>query len=727
MAQPQTMPLGPGAAVPAKGRSVRAAGRPARALAQDDIVMATNSSSIVSKRSVEKIYYPHEPHYFCHFVKKFQRRSPLINRGYHIRLHVIDVAVRNFLRRPSSNTKVVVNLGCGSDVLPWQCLTRYPEDCRRARFVDIDFPELLRKKCEIVQNTPELREPLDNVVVSQNGRIFLTSDQYVQIGCDLRELDKIEESLATVLDLPNCEFLFVAEVSITYMETEGADGVIKWASSLGKAEFCLLEQILPGGPDHAFAKVMLQHFNKLKAPPKSVFEYPTLQAQRDRFARLGWAHTDANSLWQIWSGSEYFSEEDRKKLNGMEPFDEWEEFAIYAAHYCVVSARTWADSQVSTTPATGQLRTQESTIEFTTAYHPYTGNRGQRRFGAPLKVQGAAGESRIGNIFGLGTNTRLRSQDIYGGNFDIEEVEISAEGPASRMCHAAVDLGQHNLLCGGRTSPSSALKDSWILKRGDTTWSRASDLPVPLYRHAITGLGGESHGMALVVGGKTDSSTVFPGCLVYQPDCTWRECVLKGHAYTPVFGTVLLSLPETAASEPGRPQFSGVLLGGMLADGTVAQQSLHWTLEIPQAPEAAPTITFAPLAVPDLDPAQGLQPTIVNRFGAAGLVLNDTTIAIVGGVIADELLRPEEEILRITFSHPAGSLVPLGHILSPASKEGRRLAASHGGGSAIPRPLLVGVSATLDSAGDLVIMGGGGVCFSMGSYWNEGCYVVTLG
>jgi hypothetical protein len=73
----------------------------------------TNNSSIVSKRSVERLYYPDEPHFFRFFVKKFQRRAPLINRGYHLRLHVIDVALRDFLKQPSDKKKVIVNLGCG--------------------------------------------------------------------------------------------------------------------------------------------------------------------------------------------------------------------------------------------------------------------------------------------------------------------------------------------------------------------------------------------------------------------------------------------------------------------------------------------------------------------------------------------------------------------------------------------------------------------------------------
>ena len=55
-------------------------------LKRDEFVMDTNNSSIVSKRSVEKLYYRGEPEYFRHFVGKFKRRSPLINRGYWLRM-----------------------------------------------------------------------------------------------------------------------------------------------------------------------------------------------------------------------------------------------------------------------------------------------------------------------------------------------------------------------------------------------------------------------------------------------------------------------------------------------------------------------------------------------------------------------------------------------------------------------------------------------------------------
>lgn len=77
------------------------------------LLCQTNNSSIVSKRSVERLYYPNEPQYFRHFVKKPQRRSPLINRGYWLRIKAVDQVVRQFLDQDSSKTKVVINLGCG--------------------------------------------------------------------------------------------------------------------------------------------------------------------------------------------------------------------------------------------------------------------------------------------------------------------------------------------------------------------------------------------------------------------------------------------------------------------------------------------------------------------------------------------------------------------------------------------------------------------------------------
>ncbi|KAL7624451.1 tRNA methyltransferase ppm2 [Parahypoxylon ruwenzoriense] len=686
--------------------------RSAKQRALDDLVMSTNSSSIVSKRSVERIYYPNEPHFFRFFVKKFQRRAPLINRGYYIRMHVIDVAVRQFLERPSEKTKVVINLGCGSDVLPWQCLTRYPEWCHNTKFVDVDFPDLIEKKRRVILETQELSSPLTAFKTDPGNRVVLQSDQYIQIGCDLRHTSEIELALSSVVDLPQCEFMFVAEVSITYMETEAADEVVKWASTLGQAEFCLLEQILPDGDDHPFAKTMLNHFEKLKTPLKSVFTYPGLHDQRDRFANRGWPCVNVDTLWQIWSSDQWLSTDERRRLDTIEPFDEWEEFALFASHYCIVIAKTGPERTRVSPCISKYLRNLKVPVSFTNAgFRECSGTRGQRRFGAALKLENCIGDEFLANTFGLGANTRLRSYDVYTRESPLGDLNTHRTGPSGRMCHTITDLGTFgSLLVGGRTSPSSALLDCWLFNKGANAWQRVDDLPLPLYRHGITRLG--HSGLALLIGGKSDSSTIFHGCLLYQPGSGWVECEISGPKHMPVFGGLLVSLPEaTRPTANLGVQFNGVLAGGISQDGTIASQILRWTLMLPE--DGRPMISFTTLrSVEHPYPSEQSMNSIsnpdglINRFGASGFVSPEGYLNVIGGVVANDLVTRELDVLVVDISGSQYKIITAYNIV------------------ATPRPLLVGVSTGLADNGQLVIMGGGATCFSMGTYWNLGCYTL---
>lgn len=96
-----------------KTKQATAPGQDAGKQQRDGLIMDTNKSSIVSKRSVEKLYYEGEPEFFRHFVTKFKRRSPLINRGYWLRMKAIEHGVSRFLTERTAKRKVVVNLGCG--------------------------------------------------------------------------------------------------------------------------------------------------------------------------------------------------------------------------------------------------------------------------------------------------------------------------------------------------------------------------------------------------------------------------------------------------------------------------------------------------------------------------------------------------------------------------------------------------------------------------------------
>ncbi|KAM7222076.1 hypothetical protein V8F06_002581 [Rhypophila decipiens] len=737
------------------GGAPKSGGAKSKKVAQDDQVMATNNSSIVSKRSVEKFYYPDETHYFRFFVKKLQRRAPLINRGYHLRLHVIDVLVRNFLRGGEcigkTKKKVVVNLGCGSDVLPWQCLHRYPEHCQAGlvKFVDVDFPDLIERKRQTVLNTPELLGALTAVQENpSSGPVVFESDQYAQIGCDLRELDKLQTALAATLgDLSECSFIFVAEVSITYMETIGADNVIKWASSLGNAEFVLLEQILPSGPDHPFASTMLSHFHKLNTQLKSVHVYPTVEDQRSRFSCRGWNTVDVWTLWQTWSDERFLSPDDRCRLELVEAFDEWEEFALFASHYCVVHARiSPATSNATTTlriiPKDVKLSVAETKVAL--QFDECLGQRGQRRFGGAMLLtpqdekngsdNGCNGDSSVlVNVMGLGTKSRLQSCDVFvrqteasdgttsgGSTWFMNSLNGGDGGPTTRMCHSLADLGPQGrggkvrgyLLSGGRDSPAKAFRDCWMFEGDASAWKRTHDLPTPLYRHSVTGLHRESN-MALLVGGKGPEG-VFGGCLVHQPGKGWVSCeVIGGVGLKPVYGATICCFRR---SNSAPEVFCGIYAGGLLDDGVIADQILSWELNI--ANPEKPTIRFEPLQISaesvSLSDGSILR-RLMPRFGASCFPYgNGKEFVILGGVTAEHLLDHRDEVLLCSVDGQNC------HITQ------RLVGKQSSTDSLMPRPLLTGHSAVLTPEGQVVVAGGGATCFSMGTFWNKGVYTLGL-
>lgn len=259
---------------------------------KDEAIIGTNDYSIVSKRSVEKLYYPTEPQFLKAFVTKYKRRAPLVNRGYWLRMRAIERAVQDFLEEPHGQPKIVVNLGCGYDHLPFQSLFRYPDS--KVRYVDVDYPQCIDKKVEIIRGeelyikhvgTVYPVDPLPrNIANSGNfssihpgdssaksvkngdlqdqsaknksslpttGGSFKTavvepkassrstrfsSERYVAIGCDLRQLAALKEALVREVDILNRAVLFVAEVSITYMDVEAADTVIRWAAGFSNCK-----------------------------------------------------------------------------------------------------------------------------------------------------------------------------------------------------------------------------------------------------------------------------------------------------------------------------------------------------------------------------------------------------------------------------------------------------------------------------------------------------------
>lgn len=97
-------------------------------------------------------------------------------------------------------------------------------------FVDVDHPALVEKKCDMISNTSQLRDllgPYDRPL--DPSGLTLRSQHYLAIGCDLADITRFDMLLASEVQLSNCLVLCTAEVSLTYMDSNAADALIRWA------------------------------------------------------------------------------------------------------------------------------------------------------------------------------------------------------------------------------------------------------------------------------------------------------------------------------------------------------------------------------------------------------------------------------------------------------------------------------------------------------------------
>ncbi|KAL5362382.1 hypothetical protein BJX96DRAFT_177105 [Aspergillus floccosus] len=678
--------------VPAK------AGVSSKAEKEADLVMGTNNSSIVSKRSVEMLYYP-KPHFFRYFVKKPQRRSPLINRGYWLRMHAMAEAVRQFMREPSDRPKFVLNLGCGFDPLPYMLLSGESSLCRNTTFVDIDYEKLMVNKKTAIRSSDDIIRHLEDVEFFPDADpIQIRSKRYLAVGCDLKNLEKLDKVLRTEVLPERCSVMFLAEVSLTYMDVKSANAVVNWASKLSDdAQFCILEQFFPDGPNHPFASTMMKHFKKLGAPLYSIHEYPSLKEQEQRFTNAGWAQANARSLWELWSDDHFVPSSLRMSLDTIEPFDEWEEFALFASHYFLLRAST---RQVYTpdTQYPAENETMDVSQHFTLLPKTPAGG-GQKRFGAVIPD----GKNSIGLHGGLGRQTRLASTDLYANSDQISGPEhpFPPGEVAARMCHTITELKDNTcLLVGGRASPASGFSNCWF--RAKDQWCAVQGLPAPRFRHCAIKVTFSTE-CVLIYGGKTSEGKTLDTWLLWDSNSKlWQSIKTKETNLKARFGACLAAVDDT----------SGVIFGGMGQDGTILEDFWIWRLHqrsdgsyFLELEEQTERVRASPLF------------KYLNRFGAT-VSQSSQGLVIVGGIITRQVVPFHKEIVLLDTTE-------LMKGCENTSSEGQIISAiGLGANFESPRPLLVGhVSRSVDS-GQTLILGGGAVCFSFGTFWTEGTWLL---
>lgn len=88
-----------------------------------------------------------------------------------------------------------------------------------------------------IQRTEEITNLLEDVeFLADESPVQIRSKQYIALGCDLKNLTKLEDVLKNEILPSDCSILCTAEVSLTYMDVKSADAVINFASKISNGK-----------------------------------------------------------------------------------------------------------------------------------------------------------------------------------------------------------------------------------------------------------------------------------------------------------------------------------------------------------------------------------------------------------------------------------------------------------------------------------------------------------
>uniref|UniRef100_A0A8C3U4S7 tRNA wybutosine-synthesizing protein 4 n=1 Tax=Catharus ustulatus TaxID=91951 RepID=A0A8C3U4S7_CATUS len=199
---------------------------------------------------------------------------------------------------------------------------------------EVDFPNVACQKAALIKGMKELSALVGDTGGEGKGAVTFSGEDYKLLGVDLSDLSELERTLEEAGLNNEIPTLFIAEVVLTYMENTRSDALIQWAAEhFPRACFLVYEQVHPEDP---FGRVMQQHFRQLNTALHSLAQYADCEAQQRRFLGKGWTECS------IMDMNEFFTccipADEQQRMQTLEPFDEYEEWHLKCSHYFVLAA-----------------------------------------------------------------------------------------------------------------------------------------------------------------------------------------------------------------------------------------------------------------------------------------------------------------------------------------------------------------------------------------------------
>jgi tRNA wybutosine-synthesizing protein 4 len=219
------------------------------------------------------------------------------------------------------------------------------------------------------------------------------------------------------------------------------------------------------------------------------------------------------------------------------------------------------------------------------------------------------------------------------------------------------------------------MNDVWIF---DKQWTQVESLQIGIYRHCAVQVGDDK---VVVFGGRTTSG-VSGDWFLY----TYEEGLRK---------LICDDSPNLWGASLAWSHGRGILVGGINDEGDCVGDAYTWTIDE----------TSLKIALQRWRLSVSTH-SLTQRFGAK-VVPWDDDFLVIGGAGSHRILSWSEQFVLISPSNESIQIMDV-----------RR--------SAAPEPWLIGYDvAVQENSGNLTLVGGGGVCFSFGSFWNEKIFQLT--
>ncbi|KAM7129640.1 tRNA wybutosine-synthesizing protein 4 isoform 2-T2 [Ciconia maguari] len=647
-------------------------------------VQGTGGSSAVSKCSAAARGYVQD-RFLQLLVGLRRRRAPLVHRGYYIRARAVDHCVQDFLLKTQSHPRTqILSLGAGFDSLYFRL--KDMGLLHHTVVYEVDFLNVACQKAALIKRMKELSALVGDTGREGLGVITFSGKDYKLLGVDLSELSELERALEEAGLDNEIPTLFIAEVVLTYMENSRSDALIQWAAEhFSQACFLLYEQMHPEDP---FGRVMQQHFSQLNSALHSLAQYPDCEAQQRRFFEKGWTEC------RVMDMNEFFTcctpEDEQQRVQALEPFDEYEGMEP-----------SWTPllSNMTVPHRDGPARMAGSITAAVCAMHSEIS--GLRRYGHHsvlikpnvILTTGGFGEED-------GQHCRMRNFHVLIKHAGYWKAGcVKKENPDKRwderLYHTVSCLSNSlALVVGGRRSPSSAGLGMLWLKFPETfNASDPDDVTVELvslqpaaepaalrWRHSTTEVIFKGEKYLFLYGGRSATEPVLGDW--YFLHTQELSCTV-----IPVEGPV----PESRHSHSACSWKGGVLIAGGLGAAEQPLGSVFFLRELEHGFRWQTVET---------------RPPLIPRYSHTAHV-HDGKLLLVGGVWFHSSSVPGITVIDLMTGLCLDYTINVDHLEWPLMLHNHS-------------------SVFLPNEKELLLIGGGGNCFSFGTHLNPGPVFLSL-